>query len=125
MTKFTRSERLAAAMAVEAGDSLASVARQFGMSRQVVTTECEALSGAGGSRLPGEEGQLYRCAKAGSIGNHALPGFVPGGSGGKIWDNADPRRSGNGSADTWKTGSKGSHRRKKAGGRECQSRKHR
>ena len=37
MTKFTRSERLVAAMAVEAGDSMASVARQFGMSKKVVT----------------------------------------------------------------------------------------
>ena len=36
MTKFTRSERLAAALAVEVGDSLASVARQFGMSKEVV-----------------------------------------------------------------------------------------
>ena len=36
MTKFTRSERLVAAMAVEAGDSIASVARQFGMSTEVV-----------------------------------------------------------------------------------------
>lgn len=36
MTKFTRSERLVAAMAVEAGDSMASVARQFGMSKKVV-----------------------------------------------------------------------------------------
>src|SRR5271157_2353355 len=36
MTKFTRSERLAAAVAVEAGDSIASVARQFGMSKKVV-----------------------------------------------------------------------------------------
>lgn len=36
MTKFTRSERLAAALAVEAGDSLSSVGRQFGMSPQVV-----------------------------------------------------------------------------------------
>src|SRR5512140_3660142 len=36
MTKFARSERLAAALAVEAGDSLTSVARRFGMSRQVV-----------------------------------------------------------------------------------------
>ena len=36
MTKFTRSERLAAAMAVETGDSMASVARQFGMSKKVV-----------------------------------------------------------------------------------------
>ena len=36
MTKFTRMERLAAAAAVEAGDSIASVARQFGMSKKVV-----------------------------------------------------------------------------------------
>jgi transposase len=36
MTKFTRSERQAAALAVEAGDSKANVARQFGMSREVV-----------------------------------------------------------------------------------------
>jgi len=36
MTKFTRTERLAAAQAVEAGDSIASVARRFGMSRQTV-----------------------------------------------------------------------------------------
>ncbi len=33
------------------------------------------------------------------------------------------RRSGNGSADTWKTGWKGLSRRKKADGQECQSRK--
>jgi transposase-like protein len=36
MTKFTRTERLAAAQAVEAGDSIASVARRFGMSERVV-----------------------------------------------------------------------------------------
>lgn len=36
MTKFTRTERLAAAIAVEAGDSLARVGRQFGMSTEVV-----------------------------------------------------------------------------------------
>ncbi len=36
MSKFTHSERLAAAKAVEAGDSLADVGRQFGMSPQVV-----------------------------------------------------------------------------------------
>jgi transposase len=36
MTKFTRSEKLAAALAVEAGDSTARVARQFGMSERVV-----------------------------------------------------------------------------------------
>ena len=36
MTKFTRSERLAAALAVEAGESLTSVSRRFGMSWQVV-----------------------------------------------------------------------------------------
>lgn len=37
MTKFTRTERLAAALAVEAGDSMTSVARQFGMSKKVVS----------------------------------------------------------------------------------------
>jgi transposase len=36
MTKFTRTERLAAAQAVEAGDSPSNVARRFGMSRQTV-----------------------------------------------------------------------------------------
>ena len=36
MTKFTRTDRLEAALAVEAGDSIASVARQFGMSKEVV-----------------------------------------------------------------------------------------
>jgi transposase len=36
MTKFTRTERLAAALAVEAGDSSTDVARRFGMSRQTV-----------------------------------------------------------------------------------------
>jgi transposase len=36
MTKFTRSERLAAAQAVEAGDSLASVGRQYRMFPAVV-----------------------------------------------------------------------------------------
>lgn len=36
MTKFTRSEWKAAALAVEAGDSKANVARQFGMSKEVV-----------------------------------------------------------------------------------------
>ena len=36
MTKFTRSDRLDAAMAVEAGDSLASVGRRFGMSPAIV-----------------------------------------------------------------------------------------
>lgn len=36
MTKFTHTEKLAAALAVEAGDSLASVARQYGMSTTVV-----------------------------------------------------------------------------------------
>jgi transposase len=36
MTKFTRSERQAAALAVEAGESKANVARQFGMSKEVV-----------------------------------------------------------------------------------------
>jgi transposase len=36
MTKFTRTERFAAALAVEAGDSLSSVGRQFGMSRNSV-----------------------------------------------------------------------------------------
>jgi transposase len=36
MTKFTRSERLAAAQAVEAGDSLAGVGRELGMSPAVV-----------------------------------------------------------------------------------------
>lgn len=36
MTKFTRTEKLAAALAVEAGDSLASVGRQFRMSTEVV-----------------------------------------------------------------------------------------
>jgi len=37
MTKFTRTDRLEAALAVEAGDSIASIARQLGMSRTVVT----------------------------------------------------------------------------------------
>ena len=36
MTKFTRTERLAAVLAVEAGDSPSDVARRFGMSRQTV-----------------------------------------------------------------------------------------
>jgi transposase len=36
MTKFTRSERLAAALAVEAGESITRIARQFGMSKEVV-----------------------------------------------------------------------------------------
>ena len=36
MTKFTRTERLAAALAVEAGDSLSSVSRRFRMSAAVV-----------------------------------------------------------------------------------------
>lgn len=36
MTKFTRSERLAAAKAIEAGDSLRSVGRQFRMSPAIV-----------------------------------------------------------------------------------------
>lgn len=36
MTKFTRTERLAAAQAVETGDSPSNVARRFGMSRQTV-----------------------------------------------------------------------------------------
>ena len=36
MTKFTHMERLAAAFAVEAGDSLSDVGRRFGMSRMVV-----------------------------------------------------------------------------------------
>ena len=36
MTKFTRTERLAAAQAVEAGDSPSNVAMRFGMSRQTV-----------------------------------------------------------------------------------------
>jgi transposase len=43
MTKFTRSERLAAALAVEAGDSLASVARRFGMSTEVVARSVNLL----------------------------------------------------------------------------------
>jgi transposase len=36
MTKFTRSDRLAAAIAVEAGDSLGNVSKLYGMSTQVV-----------------------------------------------------------------------------------------
>jgi transposase len=36
MTKYSRSERLAAALAVEAGDSMASVAKRYGMSQRVV-----------------------------------------------------------------------------------------
>lgn len=36
MTKFTRSERLEAAMAVDAGDSLTSVGKRFGMSPTIV-----------------------------------------------------------------------------------------
>jgi transposase len=36
MTKFTRSERIEAALAVEAGDSMAGVSRLLGMSRTVV-----------------------------------------------------------------------------------------
>jgi transposase len=36
MTKFMRSEKLAAALAVEAGESCGSVGRRYGMSRQVV-----------------------------------------------------------------------------------------
>jgi len=36
MTKFTRTERLTAALAVEAGDSQASVSRRFGMSEAIV-----------------------------------------------------------------------------------------
>jgi len=36
MTKFTRLDRLEAALAVEAGDSIASVAGRFGMSKTVV-----------------------------------------------------------------------------------------
>ncbi|HEX7619818.1 MAG TPA: helix-turn-helix domain-containing protein [Anaerolineales bacterium] len=36
MTKFTRTERLTAALAVEAGDSQASVGRRFGMSEAIV-----------------------------------------------------------------------------------------
>jgi len=36
MTKFTRTERLAAAQAVAARDSPSNVARQLGMSRQTV-----------------------------------------------------------------------------------------
>lgn len=36
MTKYSRTEKLAAAKAVEAGDSAANVARRFGISRQVV-----------------------------------------------------------------------------------------
>lgn len=36
MTKFTGAEKLEAALAVEAGDSLTSVAKRYGMSRRVV-----------------------------------------------------------------------------------------
>jgi len=36
MTKYSRTEKLAAAQAVEAGDSASNVARRLGMSRQVV-----------------------------------------------------------------------------------------
>ena len=36
MTKYSRAEKLAAAQAVEAGDSATNVARRLGMSRQVV-----------------------------------------------------------------------------------------
>ena len=36
MTKFTRTERLAAAQAVETGDSPSNVARRYRMSRQTV-----------------------------------------------------------------------------------------
>jgi len=47
MTKFKASERLEAVLAVEAGESEERVARQFGMSRQVVNASV---------RLYGEQG---------------------------------------------------------------------
>jgi transposase len=56
MTKFSRSERLAAALAVEAGDSLRSVSRQFGMSTEVVSRSV---------RLYGKHGETgFRAQKA-------------------------------------------------------------
>ncbi len=47
MTKFTRSDKLAAALAVEAGDSLTSVGRRFGMSEQVVRRSVNLYRGQG------------------------------------------------------------------------------
>ena len=37
MSKFTRAKKLAAALAVEAGESIAGIARQFGMSKSIVS----------------------------------------------------------------------------------------
>lgn len=47
MTKFTRMERLVAVLAVEAGDSLASVSRRLGMSESVVRRSVRLYQGHG------------------------------------------------------------------------------
>jgi transposase len=49
MTKFTRTERLAAAQAVAAGDSSSDVARRFGMSRQTVDWSVKVYREQGGA----------------------------------------------------------------------------
>jgi transposase len=47
MTKYSRAERLAAAQAVEAGDSVGNVAKRLGMSRQVVQWSVRLYRGQG------------------------------------------------------------------------------
>jgi transposase len=51
MTKYSRTEKLAAAKAVEAGDSAANVARRLGMSRQVVQWSVRLYQEHGGSAI--------------------------------------------------------------------------
>ena len=98
MTKFTRMERLAAAAAVEAGDSIASVARQFGMSKKVVARSVNLY------RQEGEAG-FHKKRKASYTAAQKLVVLETMHSQGMSLEEAeylDPRRSGSGSADIWK-----------------------
>jgi transposase len=63
MTKFTRSERQAAALAVEAGDSKANVARQFGMSKEVVVRSVNLYREKGEAAFRPEKNAHYTVAQ--------------------------------------------------------------
>jgi transposase len=63
MTKFTRTDRLEAALAVEAGDSIASVAGQFGMSKTVVSRSVNLYREQGAAGFQQKKKASYTAAQ--------------------------------------------------------------
>src|ERR1700690_4601398 len=95
MTKFTRSDRLEAALAVEAGDSIASVAGRFGMSKIVVARSLNLYREYG-------EASFQQMKKASYTAAQKLMGLETMHAQGMSCEAAAVKFGINGSTSTWK-----------------------